>query len=402
MGKDLKGKELGKGISQRKDGRYQARFTDRFGKRRCVYGITLKEVKNALMSEVVDNYSKNNVVDSNMTLDQWYEKWMRVYKEPVLKPSTIRIYICTYHCYIKPVLGRLPLSSITKLMVTDLLNELGKKLHKSTVNNIRTVLCDLFSYAMDNDLCTKNPVKGIKIIGADRRKIVTLSREDQRDFFFMAKGCFYYNLYIVAVNTGLRSGELRALTLDDIDFENNTINVTKTLTYFRKSSKDDFLGYKISIPKTKSSIRTVPMNSICRKAIEDQVQQLNTLPPIDYDSDVLGKLLFVTRNNRPLMDEVLGSSIRTVRNNVNKIRASQNQPLMPKFSAHTFRHTFATRCFEAGIPPKTVQAYLGHTSLQMTMDIYTEVLIDKKMSDIKLLENMMNDINTCGEFQKIS
>lgn len=402
MGKDLKGKELGKGISQRKDGRYQARFTDRFGKRRCVYGITLKEVKNALMSEVVDNYSKNNVVDSNMTLDQWYEKWMRVYKEPVLNPSTIRIYIRTYHCYIKPVLGRLPLSSITKLMVTDLLNGLGKRLHKSTVNNIRTVLCDLFSYAMDNDLCTKNPAKGIKIIGTDKRKIVTLSREDQRDFFFMAKGCFYYNLYVVAVNTGLRSGELRALTLDDIDFENNTINVTKTLTYFRKSSKDDFLGYKISIPKTKSSIRTVPMNSICRKAIEDQVQQLNTLPPIDYDSDVLGKLLFVTRNNRPLMDEVLGSSIRTVRNNVNKIRASQNQPLMPKFSAHTFRHTFATRCFEAGIPPKTVQSYLGHTNIQMTMDIYTEVLSDKKMSDIKLLESTMNDINTCRAFQKIS
>ena len=261
MGKDLKGKELGKGISQRKDGRYQARFTDRFGKRRCVYGITLKEVKNALMSEVVDNYSKNNVVDSNMTLDQWYEKWMRVYKEPVLKPSTIRIYIRTYHCYIKPVLGRLPLSSITKLMVTDLLNGLGKRLHKSTVNNIRTVLCDLFSYAMDNDLCTKNPAKGIKIIGTDRRKIVTLSREDQRDFFFMAKGCFYYNLYVVAVNTGLRSGELRALTLDDIDFENNTINVTKTLTYFRKSSKDDFLGYKISIPKTKYSKRTEPINT---------------------------------------------------------------------------------------------------------------------------------------------
>ena len=402
MGKDLKGKELGKGISQRKDGRYQARFTDRFGKRRCVYGITLKEVKNALMSEVVDDNSKNNVVDTNMTLDQWYEKWMRVYKEPVLKPSTIRIYIRTYHCYIKPVLGNLPLSSITKLMVTDLLNGLGKRLHKSTVNNIRTILCDLFSYAMDNDLCTKNPAKGIKIIGADRRKIVTLSREDQRDFFFMAKGCFYYNLYIVAVNTGLRSGELRALTLDDIDFENNTINVTKTLTYFRKSSKDDFLGYKISIPKTKSSIRTVPMNSICRKAIEDQVQQLNTLPPIDYDSDVLGKLLFVTRNNRPLMDEVLGSSIRTVRNNVNKIRASQNQPLMPKFSAHTFRHTFATRCFEAGIPPKTVQSYLGHTNIQMTMDIYTEVLSDKKMSDIKLLESTMNDINTCRAFQKIS
>lgn len=387
MGKDLKGKELGKGISQRKDGRYQARFTDRFGKRRCVYGITLKEVKNALMSEVVDNYSKNNVVDSNMTLDQWYEKWMRVYKEPVLKPSTIRIYIRTYHCYIKPVLGRLPLSSITKLMVTDLLNGLGKRLHKSTVNNIRTVLCDLFSYAMDNDLCTKNPAKGIKIIGTDKRKIVTLSREDQRDFFFMAKGCFYYNLYVVAVNTGLRSGELRALTLDDIDFENNTINVTKTLTYFRKSSKDDFLGYKISIPKTKSSIRTVPMNSICRKAIEDQVQQLNTLPPIDYDSDVLGKLLFVTRNNRPLMDEVLGSSIRTVRNNVNKIRASQNQPLMPKFSAHLLRHTSCSRMAEAGVDPRTLQDIMGHASMKMTMELYNHVTNERLTNEIQKLNN---------------
>ena len=62
----------------------------------------------------------------------------------------------------------------------------------------------------------------------------------------------------------------------------------------------------------------------------------------------------------------------------------------------------ATRCFEAGIPPKTVQSYLGHTNIQMTMDIYTEVLSDKKMSDIKLLESTMNDINTCRAFQKIS
>ena len=229
MGKDLKGKELGKGITQRKDGRYQARFTDRYGKRRCVYGTTLKEVKNELMTEVVDDYSKNNVASPNMTLDQWYEKWMRVYKEPILKISSIRVYIRTYHCYIKPVLGNLQLSSITKLMIADLLNELGKRLHKSTVNNVRTILCDLFSYAMDNDLCNKNPAKGIRIIGFDRKKIVTLSREDQRDFLFMAEGSFYYNLYIIAINTGLRSGELRALTLDDIDFKNNVINKGKKL-----------------------------------------------------------------------------------------------------------------------------------------------------------------------------
>lgn len=71
------------------------------------------------------------------------------------------------------------------------------------------------------------------------------------------------------------------------------------------------------------------------------------------------------------------------------MRQSKNQNSLPSFTTHTFRHTFATRCFEAGIPPKTVQAYLGHNSLQMTMDTYTSVLEAKKNEDIKLLENIM-------------
>ncbi|MDY4403178.1 tyrosine-type recombinase/integrase, partial [Blautia sp.] len=61
--------------------------------------------------------------------------------------------------------------------------------------------------------------------------------------------------------------------------------------------------------------------------------------------------------------------------------------LMEKFSGHCFRHTFATRCFEAGIQPKTVQTYLGHASLQMTMDLYTSVMEQKKTEDMKLLED---------------
>ena len=92
----------------------------------------------------------------------------------------------------------------------------------------------------------------------------------------MAKDNFYYNLYVVAINTGLRSGELRALTLDDIDFKNNVIHVNKTLLYFRGSSLDDLRGYKTSVPKTKASIRTVPMNSLCKKAFEDQIEFLPT------------------------------------------------------------------------------------------------------------------------------
>ena len=84
MGKDLKGKELGKGIRQRKDGKYSGRFEDRFGRRREVYGSTLKEVKNKLALAVADNERLRNVVEPSTTLDQWYEKWMKVYKIPVI------------------------------------------------------------------------------------------------------------------------------------------------------------------------------------------------------------------------------------------------------------------------------------------------------------------------------
>lgn len=392
MGKDLKGKELGKGISQRKDGRYQARFTDRFGNRRCVYGKTLKEVKNALMTEVVDDYSKNNVANPNITLDQWYEKWIRVYKEPVVKKNTLRGYKYLYQEYIKEELGDKPISNINKLMIVELFNKLGEKFRKRTVLNCYSLIAGIFKSAVENDLCNKNPVNGIKPFGLEKKEIVTLSRKDQRDFFNEAKGSIYYNSFVVAVNTGLRSGELRALTLDDIDFENNLIHVNKTLTYFAKSTLDDEFGINVSTPKTKTSIRTIPMNEACKKAIQDQIIQNKHLPPAGYSIKDLGELLFTTRKNTPILPRTYGSAIHSVIKKVNKVRMYYNQESMPLFNSHTFRHTFATRCFEAGLPPKTIQNILGHTTLEITMNIYTSVFEEKKQEDIKLLEKIMKDI----------
>lgn len=88
MGKNLKGKELGKGITQRKNGVYHGRYVDRFGARRSVYGTTVKEVKAKLAEAELNEQKLSNIVDEKITLDEWYEKWMRVYKEPVVRLST--------------------------------------------------------------------------------------------------------------------------------------------------------------------------------------------------------------------------------------------------------------------------------------------------------------------------
>ena len=97
MGKSLTGKELGQGISQRKDGRYQARFTNRFGKRQTIYGKTINEIRQKLRAEQYEDEKQINVVSSDMTLDEWFEIWMETCKNNC-RDTTRQTYRVTYNC----------------------------------------------------------------------------------------------------------------------------------------------------------------------------------------------------------------------------------------------------------------------------------------------------------------
>ena len=365
MGKDLKGKELGKGITQRKDGSYHARFTNRFDKRQSVYGKTLKEVKNNLAMAMSEDISKKNVVQPGTTVDQWYEKWMRIYKKPVVRANTVRQYQYVYEHNIRPYIGNIKLADVTKLRVTDVMNQLKAKGYAwESLNKVKVLLTDMFDRAIEDEFAVRNPAKGARNPrNKPQKQVKALSREDQLDFFQCSNGTFYDNLFRTAVSTGLRPGELFALTENDIDFENMEIHVTKTLLY-QKLEGDTCKTFHIDDPKTYTSRRTVPINKYCEEALKKQIL-LHKL--VCNNSPYRGKLEFPDLIFCNLMRDPLD--------------------LMEKFSGHCFRHTFATRCFEAGIQPKTVQTYLGHASLQMTMDLYTSVMEQKKTEDMKLLED---------------
>lgn len=107
-------------------------------------------------------------------------------------------------------------------------------------------------------------------------------------------------------------------------------------------------------------------------------------------------LLFTTKYGTPLNSVLYSAAIHSIIAEINLTRDSLEE--IEKFSGHTFRHTFATRCFETGIQPKTVQTYLGHSSLSMTMDLYTSVMQQKKSDDIKLLENTIGLDTLSGSF----
>lgn len=388
MGKDLKGKELGKGITQRKDGSYHARFTNRFDKRQSVYGKTLKEVKNNLAMAMSEDISKKNVVQPGTTVDQWYEKWMRIYKKPVVRANTVRQYQYVYEHNIRPYIGNIKLADVTKLMVTDVMNQLKAKGYAwESLNKVKVLLTDMFDRAIEDEFAVRNPAKGARNPrNKPQKQVKALSREDQLDFFQCSNGTFYDNLFRTAVSTGLRPGELFALTENDIDFENMEIHVTKTLLY-QKLEGDTCKTFHIDDPKTYTSRRTVPINKYCEEALKKQIL-LHKL--VCNNSPYRGKLefpdlIFCTKFGTPLNSVLYSSAIEKIVNEINLMRDPLD--LMEKFSGHCFRHTFATRCFEAGIQPKTVQTYLGHASLQMTMDLYTSVMEQKKTEDMKLLED---------------
>lgn len=378
MGKDLKGKELGLGITQRKDGVYQARYSDRWGKRKTIYGKNLRELRKQLAEAVARNENFTSIKEE-ITLDMWFNRWMEVYKERSIRPNTKREYTHIYNKNISPYLGKRYINSLVKSdiqRIVDIASDNNYMYERQ--NKIKVILRDMLQRAVEDNLVVNNPVSGIKLRADKEIKAKALTLDEQNMFFDYCQNTFYDNLFNVAVNTGLRPGELFALQLSDIDMENGYIDVNKTLVY-QKYLTDECKTFHVEPPKTKQSYRKVPINSVCRIYLERQFELKKVVS--EKRPKQQNDYLFVTKFNTPLNSVIYSDAIKAVIRQINLTRPFNNQ--FEIFSGHTFRHTFATRCFENGVDAKVVQSFLGHASLKMTMDLYTHVTDEKSSVDIE-------------------
>lgn len=397
MGKDLKGKELGTGLRQKSNGVYSARYVDRFGNRKEIYDRNLAELKRKLNTALYDDAKGNSVEDNSITLSQWFKSWIDIHKYKVIRNNTKMYYTQLYTKHIEPFLGKKKIKDITQLNIKALLKELDQKgYHYETKNKVRIMLLDMFDKAMVDNYVLKNPCRGIRLARDEKKDMRVFSREEQTEFFECSKGTFYDNLFVVAVSTGLRQGEICALTWDDVDFEKKEICVTKTLLY-QKLEGDTQKEFHFNPPKTRTSKRTVPISRQCEIALKKQYIQRNNVLARKSAKPLKGfeNLLFTTKYGTPICDQILLDAIKRIIEKIN-LRRDELEQFEP-FSPHCFRHTFATRCFEAGIQPKTVQTYLGHATLQMTMDLYTSVLENHRQEEMQKLENVLNDVLECGD-----
>lgn len=398
MGKDLNGRELGKGIIQKKNGRYEARFQNRFGKRISISGNDLNSVKRRYNEAIYEDDKEINIRDS-IKLDEWYQKWMNVYKYDSIRENTKKYYNQVYRRHISPTLGRLNIQDITQLQIRELLKAKKKEgLGYETRNKIKILLVDIFNKAMIDQFVNRNPARGITVKRDDERDVQVLSVEDQIAFFDCCKGTFYDNFFNVALNTGMRIGELASLRWKDIDWNKNVIRITRTLVY-QQYEDDDKKTFHFEDPKTETSKREIPINRQCRIFLKKQFIQKrvveNKAPAVKRPEERFRDLLFTTKYNTPLNSQIILDAIKRIVDEVNLTRDYTEE--LELFSCHCFRHTFATRCFESGIKPKTVQQYLGHATLQMTMDLYTSVLNEHMTSEMEKLDETFEKLDGYGD-----
>lgn len=388
MARQKKDQPLPKGISLRKDGVYQGRLQIS-GKRYSFYDKDLKSLKKVMQKKQLEAANGLFVQETKIKVNDWFESWLKEYKAASVKYGTLSGYRRVYKSYIADEIGKRRLPEVRPEHIQKIYNDLSKAgySHK-TISLSAIVLNGMFKQAFKNQMIVRNPVELASIPRNTKKKkeISVMTKEEQKIFLQYAKESAYCRIYTVALGTGLRVGEIRALEWSDIDYKNNVIHVTGTLKY----SKDR--GYFKDLPKTNTSFRDVPMIPEVVTAFKEQraeqIRQRLQLGDLWRPESGMENFVFTGYYTYHGFGKNLCHG--AINHDMAKIeeRIKEEYPDFPHITPHTLRHTFATRGLENGIPPKVMQEILGHTSITMTLDIYSHVLPDTKAAEIMKVSGM--------------
>lgn len=372
MAVDKNGKKLPSGIRQRENGRYEGRIKYEY-KSYSVYADTITDTKKK-MRELKYKLEHGIFIEkSKITLDEWYNTWMEQYKKNQVKIGTYKNYEKYFKGVIKEPLGNKHIAEIRGEHIQKLYNDLVKKGYAlASIKIVSAVLNGCLQQALRNGLIERNPVKLAELPRQkEKTKRQAMTKEQQALFMEFAKDSYLYNFFAVMLRTGMRNGEMRGLKYTDIDKKKNVIHVQRTLKYIEGQ------GYMEDTPKTRTSTRDIPLTTDLKNLLEAQRKFWG------FKVERIDRYLFCNENGKPLSRDRVQREINRI---VNQIVAAGNQ--FNHITPHVFRHTFATRAIEAGMQPQVLKTILGHSSLAMTMDLYSHVLPDAKAEEMQKIADV--------------
>ncbi len=374
MGRDLKGKELGEGIYQQANGTYCARFVDRFGKRKSKRSKKLQEVRQWLADATYINEHSDIEQATSMMVDSWFEYWIDV-KRKTVRPNTVRNYTERYHRNIQRVIGKKLLTEVKPIHCQRIFTNMADEGYRtSTIYQTRIALFNMLEFAKDNEVILSNPCKkSIKSdMGKPSQKKEALTIDVQKKFLEQATGQSYENQYRFILQTGLRTGELVGLKWNDVDFENRTVKIQRSMEY-----RHSVGVWRVGEPKSDSGYRTIPLTDEAVRILMAQKEKNKKIKVIPME---WSEYIFLSRKGEPVKNSTYDTALFKICE-----KAGIN-----KFSMHVLRHTFATRCIEGGMMPKTLQKILGHSNIGITMNLYVHITEEEKQKEIDMVACVLN------------
>lgn len=356
-------------------------------KRKYFYGKTKKEVSDKLTEYKYKNMNGLIPINEAMTVERYFYYWIFEYQITKLKPSTITRYESIFRNHIKS-------SQISNIKLKDLrtphlqsyynmlINE--SNLSINTIYTLNKAIKACLNQALKEEYVFKNYATLVSLPKKPKNDdIVYFTLKEQKKFIEVCNGHRLEALFLFALGTGLRQGEILSLTWDDINFDDGTVSVSKSIREEKVFDNKGESKYKtlIQAPKTESSNRVVPIPS----NIISKLKQFK----ITQSKERLFKGDLYMQDSNFVFTTPLGTPI-----NQSNLRKVYNKLLtkakLPKIKFHALRHTYATRLFEKDIQVKTVQELMGHSNINTTINIYTHVTKEVKNNAAEKLNYIFN------------
>lgn len=366
-------------IRKRKDGKWLVTFPTGLykenGKREYIYKYcpTQADAKEALQKLQAEKNMGVNQSKAALKTGDWLDTWIEKHKAPKLAPATLSSYRNNFRLHIKPSVGEIPLRDLTTYHIQRMLDNIDGSL--STFIKNYNIIHGALEKAVELGMIPRNPCKGVAFPKDDKEQMRVLSQEEQKRFIAALDGEYYRAMFLTYLYTGMRMGEGIPLQWNDIDLEKRTIRVNKKAIvahdYKHHSAKQEVQDFC----KTKSSKRTIVITTGLAAILAEHKEAMKQLAENmgeEWSEDGL-----VFKNSRGNM--VYSRNLQWVLYRILE-KAGIDGATM-----HTLRHTYATRCFEAGVDIKAISEQLGHANVKTTYNIYVHLLEDTKAKEIDKL-----------------
>lgn len=346
-------------------GRWVAQVTVDTGQRRRFYGRTRTEANDKLQAALAAVRSGLPVPTDKLTVADYLDDWLTGARR-ALRPSTAGTYERHIRLHILPALGRLPVARVRPEQLDRLYaGLLAKGLSRTTVQHVHAILRRSLSQATRRGVIARNPTDLVDPPGRDHPEMQVLSLNQARALLAAAKSARHVGLealYVLALTTGMRRGELLALRWADVDVARRALTVTGTLQRVKRADGTSVL--ERAQPKTKTSMRRIPLTSTAADALTRHERRHEHQRAIAGTEWINSGLVFTNERGGPMEPR--------------NLIARSFAPLLtdagiPHIRFHDLRHTAATLMAAQGVHTKVVSEVLGHASVGITLDLYSHV-----------------------------